>query len=95
MEIDNLSPNTYNSDNDNIKVIFAVRLAMLYGSIGNILSNTNASPKCYTGGESSKKKNSIEIIQKPCKCAYGQSVCESQMSRLETSHKEIQLTDTC
>lgn len=46
MEIDNLSSNTYNSDNDNIKVIFAVRLAMLYGSVGNILSNINASPKC-------------------------------------------------
>lgn len=45
MEINNLSRNTYNSDNDNIKVIFALRLAMLYGSVGNILSNINVGPK--------------------------------------------------
>lgn len=73
MEVDNLSPNTYNSDNDNIKVNFALRLVMLYCRVCNILSFLfcgifiNTSPKCCTDGESLKKMNSVEIIQKPRK----------------------------
>jgi hypothetical protein len=63
-KIENLFPYIINSNDNNVQIDFQLYFTMLDGSVSNILSNTNATSKCFICGATPKEMNSMRVTEK-------------------------------